>query len=204
MKQRKLGDEERTGCTLSLPESLYGDLRQHAFDNRESIAKIVQDAVEYYLEREKLEKVKAVKSKKGCDAEGFERFDFVPDGGRNQISIPAITVDRYGRCAFNAACVREYELVDYSYVTFLYDRRLKRMGVEFNKILPTKGARRMPTVAKNGCLSICVVRFYEYYGLNISKSVKYNIALEVRKPNDTVVLIIDLNEYTTGEEKHES
>lgn len=50
-KQRYLREKEQTSYTISLPTSLYNEVREIAFKNRQSIAYTFQEAIEEYLEK---------------------------------------------------------------------------------------------------------------------------------------------------------
>ncbi len=64
VKQRELSGEKLTRYTVALPASLYEELRKYAFDSKESIAKVIQESIEEYLERHKETDKKKYKLKK--------------------------------------------------------------------------------------------------------------------------------------------
>lgn len=90
---------------------------------------------------------------------------------RPNITIPMVSILKYGRIGLNQQCYIKY-FKDYKFVVFLYDKETKKIGLK-----PTNDHLRNAfnvKVAKTGKMaSISATSFLKHYGIAFDKSQSY-------------------------------
>ena len=116
----------------------------------------------------------------------FEKF--TKTGGR--IGTPKASIWSRGQIGLNRGAIERFDLSKYKYVMLFFERDENKVGIKFTS--DAKESDIMKVVhRKNGGLSFSGTAFLHYYGIDYSKTKKYD--LEYDKVNDLYVFELNSN-----------
>ena len=110
----------------------------------------------------------------------FEKF--TKTGGR--IGTPKASIWSRGQIGLNRGAVHQFDLDSYNFVILFYDKDAKKIGIKFTNIDTDDGIIKI-VKRKNSGISFSGLAFLNYYGIDHSKTTKYD--LEHDKENDLYV-----------------
>lgn len=104
------------------------------------------------------------------------------------VTEPKVSIYPTGTLGVNTAAVRQLNLKSYPYVRMGYDKKTKRIILEFRK-KKTSDCRPVGHHPTNHSLTISAVRVFEYFQLQRPyKTQKYSVEI-TNKPKQDILLI---------------
>ena len=114
---------------------------------------------------------------------GFERFT---QTGRSFVTKMSIWTK--GQIGFSTGSVARYNLTDFEYVVFLYDKEAKKVGLVFTNDAKENGAVKL-NKRKTGVM-VGAKAFLDYYGIDYKETRQY----EMQHDETNELYFADLNE----------
>lgn len=113
----------------------------------------------------------------------FERFTKTRSRGHT----PKASIWSRGQIGFNQWAVEKFDIREFRYGILFYDRESNKVGVRFTKE-QEEGAIGI-TVRKTGGASISATAFLNFYGIDYSKTRRYDINYD--QHNDLYVIQLE-------------
>lgn len=114
----------------------------------------------------------------------FERFT---ETGRGY--EPSISINTSGIIGVNRGCINRFGLEDYDYAILYYDKKKRRIGIRLTNNEKEEGARKFRKRKGQGA-DVSARSFLSYYGIDRSKTRRYNVEWE----KENKMMIIELGE----------
>lgn len=117
----------------------------------------------------------------------FEKFKLsLPK--RQRGFLPQVTIKKTGIFAFNNIAILTYQIGNYKYVIFYYDRENNKIGFKLTNDDSEEGIQELKQNKYSSSIDVFARTFFNYYKIDLTDSRKYDLL----KNDDDEILYINL------------